>query len=281
MSYETATTRSGDIAYTDEGHGPIALFIHGVGTSSHLWQGAIADLGDVRRCVAPDLPLHGRSGSAADQDFSLGGLADVVEDFCQALGATTVDLVANDTGGAIAQIFASRHPERVRTLALTNCEVHDNVPAQAFLPTLEAARAGLLVDAAAAIMAAPELARVGGLGEGFEHPDDLGVEDILTFLTPVLGTPERATEFQRLLVTSQTPEDLLAAEAGLRKLDVPALLIWGTGDQFFDITWAHWLKNTLPGETTIVEVDGAKLFFPYERPHDLTPHLRRHWLTHE
>ncbi|NUU20773.1 MAG: alpha/beta fold hydrolase, partial [Streptomycetaceae bacterium] len=135
MSYAIMPTRSGDIAYTDAGHGPVALFVHGVATSSYLWQGVIAEVHDVRRCIALDLPLHGRSPAAADQDFSLGGLADVVADFCRALDLSAVDLVANDTGGAIAQIFAARNPERVRTLALTNCEVHDNVPAEAFAPT--------------------------------------------------------------------------------------------------------------------------------------------------
>ena len=35
------------------------------------------------------------------------------------------------------------------------------------------------------------------------------------------------------------------------------------------------------GDTSLleinVEVDGAKVFFPEERPEDLIPHLRRHW----
>ncbi|NUU22878.1 MAG: alpha/beta hydrolase [Streptomycetaceae bacterium] len=168
----------------------------------------------------------------------------------------------------------------MRALALTNCEVHDNVPAEAFAPTVEAARAGLVADVAAAIMATPALARSAGLGDGYEHPENLSEEDILTFLTPAFGTPERARAFERLLVTSQTPDDLVAAEPGLRKLAVPTLLAWGTGDQFFDISWAHRLEDILPGPTTIVEVDGAKLFFPHERPGDLAPHLRRHWLTH-
>jgi pimeloyl-ACP methyl ester carboxylesterase len=55
-------------------------------------------------------------------------LARVVEDFCAALDLTGVDLVANNTGGAIAQIVAAHQPERLATLTLTNCETRGNVP---------------------------------------------------------------------------------------------------------------------------------------------------------
>lgn len=279
-SYQTVTTRSGTVAYTDTGRGPAALFVHGVATSSHLWRKVIAELADVRRCVALDLPLHGRSPARPGQDFSLGALADVLEDFCAALGLSAIDLVANDTGGAIAQIFVARHPERLQTFALTNCETHDNVPSEEFKPTVEAARTGALAEAAVALVADPALARAGVFGAGYEHPEILSDEDIRTFLMPVFGTLERAREFERFLVSSQTPDGLQGAETGLRTLDVPTLVVWGTGDQFFEVRWAHWLKDTIPGVTEVVEIDGAKLFFPHERPLDLAPHLRRHWLAH-
>jgi len=45
-----------------------------------------------------------------------------------------VDLVANDSGGGVAQIFAARFPQRLRTLTLTNCGTHDNWPPPGFQP---------------------------------------------------------------------------------------------------------------------------------------------------
>ena len=33
----------------------------------------------------------------------------------------------------------------------------------------------------------------------------------------------------------------------------------------------------IPGAKEVVEVDGAKIFFPEERPGDLVPRLSRHW----
>jgi len=56
--------------------------------------------------------------------------------------------------------------------------------------------------------------------------------------------------------------------------------VWGTGDRFFRVTWAHWLRDTIPGATEVVELDGARLFFPDERAAELTSALRRHWDAH-
>jgi pimeloyl-ACP methyl ester carboxylesterase len=58
---------------------------------------------------------------------------------------------------------------------------------------------------------------------------------------------------------------------------VPTLLVWGTGDPNFELEWAYRFRDAVPGVTEVVEVPGAKLFFPDERPEDLVPHLRRHW----
>jgi pimeloyl-ACP methyl ester carboxylesterase len=138
------STRSGRASYIDTGGpGRAVLFVHGVGTSSYLWRHVIDQLDGQRRCVAVDLPLHGETPAAADQDFSLPGLARFLTDCCDALELTDIDLVANDTGGAIAQVFAAGHPERLHTLTLTNCEAHDNLPPKALPPGILLARMGL------------------------------------------------------------------------------------------------------------------------------------------
>ena len=134
-------TGSGPASYVDTGGpGRPGLFVHGVGTSSYLWRNVIGQLDGERRCVAFDLPLHGYTPAAADQDFTLPGLARFVADCCDALELTDFNMVANDTGGAITQVFAAGHPEQLHTLTLTNCEAHDNVPPKALLPAVLLAR---------------------------------------------------------------------------------------------------------------------------------------------
>jgi pimeloyl-ACP methyl ester carboxylesterase len=81
-------------------------------------------------------------------------------------------------------------------------------------------------------------------------------------------------------MTSLRARDLLAIEPALARLQVPTLIVWGTGDKFFRLKWAYWLRDTIPGATDVVEIDGARLFFPDERATELTAALRRHWDTH-
>lgn len=274
------TTPAGDVSYVDTGtdadDGSVALFVHGVGVNSYLWADVIERVAGERRCVALDLPLHGATPARDDQDFSLIALARFVGTFCDTLGLERVDLVANDTGGAIAQILATLSPGRVRTLTLTNCDTHDNIPPEAFAPTVELARAGALAPTAPALLADLETARTALLGSALEDPDAVPLEVVASFLEPVAGTLERARQFERLLVALR-PDDLLAVEPELRQLHVPTLVVWGTGDVMFDVSWAYWLRDTIPGVTEVVELDGARLFFPLERPDALAAHLRRHW----
>jgi pimeloyl-ACP methyl ester carboxylesterase len=269
-------TPLGDVAAIDTGRGEVALFVHGVGTNAHLWAGVIDALAGERRCVAIDLPGHGRSPVTDEQDLTLGGLAELVEAFCATHALDRVDLVAHDTGGAVAQVFAARHPERLRSFVLTNCDCHDNIPPEAFAPTVELARQGLLAPTATALLADPIAARDAVFAMGYERPETLDAERALDYLQPVAGTEERALAFERMLA-GLTPDDLLAAEPALGELDVPTLIVWGTGDDFFELRWAYWLRDAIGGAEEVVEIPGAKLFWPDERPDDLVPHLRRHW----
>ena len=272
----TAATRFGEISYLDLGAGPTALFVHGIATNAYLWRHVMDALSGQRRCIAVDLPLHGQSPVTAEQDLSLAALAAGLDDFCEVLGLTGIDLVANDTGGAIAQIFAARYPQRLATLTLTNCDTVDNLPPDAFKPMVELAAAGNLAPSAVAMFANLEAAAQISFASGYEHLDQIDRDVIRSYLQPCFGTIERARQFERLLVSLDVG-DLQAVMPQLGELTVPTLVVWGTGDAFFDVSWAYWLRDTIPGTTRVVTVDGARLFFPEERPMDLVPHLEQHW----
>jgi pimeloyl-ACP methyl ester carboxylesterase len=274
-------TGSGPVSYVDTGGpGRPVLFVHGIGTSSYLWRNVIGQLDGERRCVAVDLPLHGYTPVAADQDFTLPGLARFVADCCDALELTDFDMVANDTGGAITQVFAAGHPERLHTLTLTNCEAHDNVPPKALLPAVLLARMGLLARLAPRLMPHdnPRTAK-RMYGRTYQDITKLPEDIARVWLEAQTGTAEAARQSQRLL-TSLHARDLLAAEPALRRLQVPTLIVWGTADVFFRPKWAYWLRDTIPGATEVVEIDNGRLFFPDERAVELTAALRRHWDAH-
>jgi pimeloyl-ACP methyl ester carboxylesterase len=272
----TVDTTAGPVSCLDVGQGPVVLFLHGLGTNALFWRHALAALAGERRCVALDLPLHGHTPAAPGQDLSLGGLASVVEAFYEAAELGPIDLVAHDTGGALGQIVAATHPEWLRSLCLASCDTHDNVPPEAFKPTIELAAAGLLSAGAADLLADLPVAREAVFAMGYQDVENLPLEVVGAFLEPLMGTPGRARQFEQLLV-GLGPDDLLAVEADLARLTVPTRIVWAADDEFFELSWAYWLDELIPGSTGVDEVAGAKLFFPDERADDLVALLRTHW----
>jgi pimeloyl-ACP methyl ester carboxylesterase len=273
----SAATELGEISYLDVGEGPTALFVHGVFTNALFWRNVLADTAARRRCIAIDLPAHGQTATTESWDLSLGGLAQALVALCDAIDPGRVDLVANDTGGAVAQIFAATNPQRLRSVTLTNCDTQGNIPPPDFAPVVDLARQGGLAAVVKGLASDLSLARSdAGFGSGYERPEDLPDEVLRAYLAPLAASDLRARELERS-VAQLEPGPLLAIEPQLKELETPTLLVWGTGDPFFDLSWARWLRDTIPGVTEIVEIEGAKLFFPDERAADLVPHLLRHW----
>jgi len=265
----------GRIAYIEQGEGPAAVFVHGVPLNGFHWRHVMAGVGDRRRCIALDLMGLGYSEIGPGQDVSFRAQARMIADFIDGLGLAKIDLVGNDSGGAIAQIFAAHHQERLRTLTLTNCDVHDGWPPQAVLPLIAAARVGTLADAYRAFLGNPEAARTR-FARAFADPGVLTDEILRVYLEPLLASAERRDAFHRYWLAFDCAQTV-AIEARLSQLDVPTLIVWALDDGFFDVKWAHWLERTIPGALPVVAVPDAKLFFPEDRPAALVAPLRALW----
>ena len=111
---------------------------------------------------------------------------------------------------------------------------------------------------------------------GYQHPDRIPQDAWRDYIKGIAGSIERARECERL-VASLDAADIEAAGGQLSTLTAPTLLVWGTADTTFPVKWAYHLRDLIPGAREVVEIDGAKIFFPEERPEDLVPHLRRLW----
>jgi pimeloyl-ACP methyl ester carboxylesterase len=275
----SVATASGRIAYAEAGSGPVALFVHGVLLNGHLWRHQLAALSDIRRCIAVDLLAHGDTEIAPDQDVSVTANARMLREVVDVLGIDKVDLVGNDSGGGIAQIFAATNPSRVRSLTLTDCDVHDNWPPEAFKPFLAMAAAGGLRGTLDAMVANKNIYRSAqALGPAYEHPDRVSDETIETYLRPLVETEQRTRDFRRFLAAFDC-KHTVAVEEQLRTLKAPTLIAWGTDDIYFDVRWSHWLAKTIPGTRKRIEFEGARIFFPEERVADFNRELRSHWLA--
>jgi pimeloyl-ACP methyl ester carboxylesterase len=273
--YKYAATDFGDIGYREAGSGPVAIFVHGVLVNGHLWDRLIERLADVRHCVAVDILAHGATFARADQDLSFDAQAGMLAAFCHAMKFDQIDVIANDSGGGIAQIFAARHPELIRSLVLTNCDTHDNWPPKQAEPLHRLAVERGLGAIGQRMLEDVAFARAG-FAAGFEHPDQLSPEDFRTWLEPLFKSPASTRNLERFIIAFDNKQTV-AVEPLLRKLEAPTLIVWGTSDVFFPVTWAYWLRDTIPGARDVVELDGAKLFHPWERPAELAAALRDFW----
>src|SRR4029077_17482580 len=238
---------SGRISYTEAGSGPVALFVHGVVLNKHLWRHQLSGMSDIRRCIAVDLLAHGDTEIEPNQDVSVTANANMLRGVLDALRTDQVDLVGNDTGGGIAQIFAALNPNRVRSLTLTHCDTHDNWPPEAFKPFVDMAIAGGLKDTLGAMLSDKAIFRSpGALGPAYEHPENVSDKDIETYLRPHVRTEQRTRDLQRF-VAAFDHKHTVSIDTRLRQLKAPTLIVWGTDDIYFPVQWAHWLAGTIPG----------------------------------
>ena len=272
-------TPSGRISYTEAGSGPVALFVHGVVLNKHLWRHQLSGLSDIRRCIAVDLLAHGDTEIEPNQDVSVTANANMLREVLDALGIDQVDLVGNDSGGGIAQIFAALNPNRVRSLTLTDCDTHDNWPPEAFKPFVEMVAAGGLSKMLNAMLGDKSIYRsLGALGPAYERPETVTDEDIEIYLRPHLRSEQRTRDLERF-VGAFDHKHTLAIEPQLRRLKAPTLIVWGTDDVYFPVKWAHWLAEAIPGAKPPVELPGARIFFPEERAEAFNQLLRGHWVA--
>ncbi len=275
--------KSGRIAYFEQGQGPVALFIHGVPLNGYHWRHIIDRVKHRRRCIAIDLMGLGFTEIAPTQDVSFTAQAQMITEVLDALGIDRIDLIANDSGGAIAQIFTAHHPHRLTSLVLTNCDVHDGWPPPQVLPLMEHSRNGTIATVFGPTADRPDLARERHargesvpLFRSYADPSILTDDLIRLYLQPPLSSRERIDAFQRYWLGFDNRHTVAIAPA-LKKLQVPTLIVWGLKDIFFDVKWAYWLKDTIPGAKRVIEVEDARLFFPEDRPDTLAPPILQFW----
>jgi pimeloyl-ACP methyl ester carboxylesterase len=268
-------TPSGSISYVEQGSGPVALFVHGVLLNGYLWRHQLEELKTLRRCIAVDLLAHGDTTISETQDVSVTANAHMLAQLLDALKIEQVDLVGNDSGGGICQIFAALYPKRIRSLVLTNCDAHDNWPPEPFKPFVSMVAAGGLPQTLSAMLADKSVYRTA-LGPAYERPEDVSDDTIETYLKPHLRSPQRTADLARF-VNAFNCRHTMQIEKQLRGLQAPTLIVWGTDDIYFNLKWSHWLEEAIAGTKRRIEFNGARIFFPEERARDFNDAVRVHW----
>jgi haloalkane dehalogenase len=273
-----ADTHFGRIAYVERGSGKTALLVHGLPLCGYQWRGVVEDVARVRRTIAPDLMGLGYTDVRPGQAVSFREQARMLAALLDELGIDAVDLVGNDTGGGIAQIFAARYPTRVRTLTLTNCEVADRWPNVLLQGFYQGVAAGAVTQAMRQMLGDVELAR-NQLGRLVYEDASFFTADLVdVYLRPIVSSEERLALFRQLCDWRANRAELVEAGAELRELDLPTQVVWGDGDVVFDTEPSlEWLGSNLRSLQKTTIVPRAKLFFPEEHPRLMTVLLAEFW----
>lgn len=273
-----ADTSFGRIAYVERGTGRAALFLHGYPLNGFQWRGALDRLSAHRRCIAADFMGMGYSETPEGQSVAPGAQAAMLSALLDKLSIDKVDVIGSDSGGAIAQLFVTRYPARVRTLMLTNCDAQNDSPPPSFIPLIAAAHAGTLADGISRQLTNKALARSpkGIGGQAYTYPDHPTDEAIDYYFTPLVSSPLRRAQFHAFAIGLEH-NPLEGIEPLLRRCAAPARILWGTGDTVFSLASADWLNRAFGNSRGVRLVDGAKLFFPEEMPDVIAEEAVRLW----
>ncbi|MGE0596119.1 MAG: alpha/beta fold hydrolase [Hyphomonadaceae bacterium] len=258
----------GRVAVLDRGVGPAALFLHGFPLSGFQWRGAIDRLQAHRRCIAPDLLGLGFTDVTPGQSVAPNAQVEMLVELLDALQIRDADIIANDSGGAVAQLLAIRHPERVRTVLFTNCDVEPDSPPAALIPVIELARAGRFADEWIVPWVGDHALAQSAQGLGglcYADPRNPTDEMIECYLEPLVGSATRKA-WTNAYAVALDPNPLAGIEAQLRQCRAPARILWGAADNIFSADSPFYLDRILPNSRGVRRIEGAKLFWPEEQP---------------
>lgn len=262
----------GTIEYRERGSGAPIVFVHGVGVNGDLWRAVVPTLAEGHRCIAPDLPLGAHSHPLRDgTDLSLPGLARIVVDLLEALRLEGVTIVANDTGGAVAQWLVGHHPERITRLVLTSCDAFEKFPPTPQRYLLWVARSRAAMWCVAGAVQSRYVQRLP-LAYGWATRNAVEPRVMRSYTEPLRRNAGIRRDLMALLRAVDVRHTHEAAES-LRRFDRPALVAWAAEDKLFPIEHGRRLAELLP-DGDFVTVPGSRTFIPEDQPERLTAILQ-------
>jgi pimeloyl-ACP methyl ester carboxylesterase len=256
----------GVVRYREQGTGTPIVLIHGLLVNGNVWDRLVPLLARQGRCIVPDLPLGSHSlPMNKEADLSAPGIARLIAEFMDRLELKDVTLVGNDTGGALCQLVAADHRERLGRLVLTTCDAFENFPPPAVRPLLTA------LKLPGALAATSILGRVRAVrGAAFKAMpltmQPIADEQVKSWVAPLADKRIRADLAK--VVRGIDPAVTIAAAERLRDFDRPALIAWGAEDRFFPFSDAERLAATLPN-ARLERIPNARAFVQLDAPERL------------
>jgi pimeloyl-ACP methyl ester carboxylesterase len=243
------------------------LLIHGFGDSAPSWSSFAQELGADYRIVLPELPGFGESEAKPDVRYSFATQAEIIAAFVRERGIGRAHVIGESMGGAIASIFAARHPDRIRSLLLL-CPAGVKQPEQsAYIHALEQGRNPLVVRSEA------QFRRM--MRYTFNDPPGLipwyvPKEPILDAIVERL---RRRAGFHERVLRDIRDTDRYPLHTALPRIEAKTRVLWGQQDLILDPSALEEIKERRPA-TRIELLEGCGHALHVECQDEVLHHFR-------
>jgi pimeloyl-ACP methyl ester carboxylesterase len=237
-SFRTIDVDRLSIFYRESGpkNAPTILLLHGLPSSSRMFQALLTRLADNYHLIAPDYPGFGHSDwpDPKQFDYTFDHIAHVMDDFTQALGLSRYTLYMQDYGGPVGFRMALAHPDRVQALIVQDAVAH-NEGLAANWATRRAFWADRSANEEALRKNLLSLATTKTRHVGDDPNIDSYDPDLWTDEYAFLNAPKQAQIQSDLFYDYRTNVDAYPKwQAWMQKTQPRMLVLWGKHDLSFD-----------------------------------------------
>lgn len=253
-----------------QGSGEPILFLHGIPTSCHLWNGVIQKMQGQFTCMAVDLPGLGRSAKSSRGFGELNSLVETIEALRIKNKIDKWHVVGHDAGCAIAVHYAHQHQEHVGRLALLTPSIFPDLKPFFLFEILRKPLLGeLMAPVVSQIFWKMVMRRTL---DGSEELNDV-LED---FHAPFHGWMG-AWRLMSLLRWGRPTDVLGAIPALLPELLMPTLIFHGSHDPAVPESFAARASELIPNSEVVLLNSGH--FLPMNKPTEIADRLLHFFYT--
>ena len=248
--YRTTAIDGLSIFYREAGpkDAPTLLLLHGLPSSSRMFEPLFVRLADRYHLVAPDYPSFGHSDWPDPKKFAytFDHIAEIMMRFTEALGLSRYTLYMQDYGGPVGFRMALAHPERVEALIVQNAVAHNGGLGELWKP-----RRAFWADRAAheSAMRANLLSLAATRTRHVGHDPDLERydPDLWTDEFAFLSQPTQADIQSDLFYDYRSNVEAYPKwQAWMREKQPRLLVVWGKHDPSFDISEPEAYRRDVP-----------------------------------
>ena len=258
--YRTVKVDGLSIFYREAGpkDAPVILLLHGLPSSSRMFEPLFARLSDRYHMIAPDYPGFGHSDWPNPKEFAytFDHLATVTDHFTQAIGLTKYTLYMQDYGGPVGFRMILAHPERVEALIIQDAVSHNEglganwKTRRAFWADRAANESALRTNLLS--LQTTRTRHVGNDPNVERYDPDLWTDEFM-----FLNQPGQADIQSDLFYDYRTNVTSYPTwQAWLRKTQPRLLVIWGKYEQSFDPSEPEAYRRDVPNAQVHI-VDGG------------------------